>query len=152
MAVGPSGRGPPGCGKAEPPPALRRCQLQHGEIQRLKRGTAEAIRRLDIVKGASAVRAEWLCMEVWAGHAAATMEAARTPGWTTTEPADILYGTDLRLPRERASVAHAIRELKPDLLILVPPRARRGRLGRTWPRTRRPSWPSSAGACPSGAP
>ena len=60
-------------------------------------------------------------MEVWAGHAAATLEASTAPGWAAAEPVDILYGTDLLRPSERAKVERAIVDLEPDLLIMAPP-------------------------------
>ena len=60
-------------------------------------------------------------MEVWAGHAAATLEAARATGWNATEPVDLLYGTNLRKPSECAAVERDILRLEPDLLIMAPP-------------------------------
>lgn len=60
-------------------------------------------------------------MEVFGGHAEVSFNFSRW-GWTTCQPIDLVYGSDLNCQDERKSVLDFIRTHRPRLVIVSYPR------------------------------
>ena len=61
------------------------------------------------------------CMEVFGGHTEVSFSFSRW-GWTTCQPIDLVYGSDLNCQDERKSVLDFIRTHRPRLVIVSYPR------------------------------
>ena len=60
------------------------------------------------------------CLEIFSGHAEVSNQFSRW-GWTSMEPVDQIYGTDLHVEENRRYIVDWIRKMKPRLVIISYP-------------------------------
>ena len=96
--------------------------MQRGEVQRLKRGVAEGLARINSVLGTVAKKERFIILEIYAGTATLTKVArSKKATWKALEPVDILYGYNLTKAEDRKRVWQVIENEEPVLVTLAMP-------------------------------